>query len=173
MEYECEHSYKYWYQNWEVVPYKYPDVQIVVHPGNQKLLMQADIIDWFASFFRFLDQFFFMLGHFWTDFVNFGQVWHFWTLRYKALPRDYLQLSIPIPKDTFNDTRRQTWEKIQTSRRCLRKFFKIEEICCPYYHVFRPFIELLAVEISSNKISTNLVGGWVGVWVGRGCWKWN
>ena len=58
MEYECEHSYKYWYQNWEVVPYKYPDVQIVVHPGNQKLLMQADIIDWFASFFRFLDQFF-------------------------------------------------------------------------------------------------------------------
>ena len=32
----------------------------------------------------------------------------------------------------------QTWEKIQTSRHCLRKFFRIEEIFCPYYRVFRP-----------------------------------
>ena len=42
----------------------------------------------------------------------------------------------------------QTWEKIQTSRRCLRKFFRIEEICCSYYRVCHPFIESLAAVIS-------------------------
>jgi len=53
---------------------------------------------------------------------------------------------------------KQTWEKIQTSRRCLGKFFRIEEIFCPYYRWFHIF-----VEISSNKISTNveeIIYGW-------------
>ena len=34
----------------------------------------------------------------------------------------------------------QTWGKIQTSRCCLRKFFRFEEICCPYYRVFCPLL---------------------------------